>query len=156
MKRELLFIMAAGLAGLALLKKDTGAPGPSTWDAYFAAYSQRPDWAKAVAKVESSFDPKAAGTAGELGLMQIKPSTAGDLGFYGDAAGLLDPRVNIYYGARYLDMMIDRFGRDVGIQAYNVGPGAASRGTRNVYYLEKVYNAHRTISLVGWDPVISF
>lgn len=156
MRMEILLVAAAGLAGLALLKKDTGAPGPSTWDAYFASYSQRPDWAKAVAKVESSFNPGAIGTAGELGLMQIKPTTAGDIGFSGDPRGLLDPRVNIYYGARYLDMMIDRFGRDVGIQAYNVGPGAASRGTRNVYYLEKVYNAYRTISLAGWDPGAAF
>ena len=44
--------------------------------------------ADAVAQVESRYDPKAVGSLGEVGLMQIRPRTAALLGYKGEAAGL--------------------------------------------------------------------
>jgi hypothetical protein len=56
-------------------------------------------------KQESGFNPNAVGKAGEIGLMQIMPSTAKQPGFgmQGiDPAALRDPETNIMFGANYL------------------------------------------------------
>ena len=56
----------------------------------------------AVIKVESEYRPEAAGLSGEIGLMQILPSTAKLLGFNGNEKELADPATNIRLGATYL------------------------------------------------------
>jgi soluble lytic murein transglycosylase-like protein len=61
-----------------------------------------PDFADAIAEVESAYHPGSVGTAGEVGLMQVMPSTARMLGFEGTAEELAAPEVNIRYGVTYL------------------------------------------------------
>jgi hypothetical protein len=61
-----------------------------------------PAVADAVAGVESSYDPTAVGKVGELGLMQVRPTTAAMLGHKGPATELLKPETNIRYGVAYL------------------------------------------------------
>lgn len=59
----------------------------------------------AQAQQESGFRADATGRAGEIGLMQIKPSTAQQPGFGVagvDPATLRDPAANIMFGARYM------------------------------------------------------
>jgi soluble lytic murein transglycosylase-like protein len=59
----------------------------------------------ATARQESNFNPQARGRAGEIGVMQIMPSTARQPGFGVagvDPAVLNDPGENIRFGARYL------------------------------------------------------
>jgi hypothetical protein len=59
----------------------------------------------AQARQESSFNPNARGAAGEIGIFQIKPSTAQQPGFGMtgvDPGTLSDPGANIMFGARYL------------------------------------------------------
>jgi peptidoglycan DL-endopeptidase CwlO len=77
----------------------------------------------AVARVESHLDESARSAAGAKGLLQVMPSTAAEL--------RLDPdRVdtNVLAGARYLRLMLDRFGSsDLALAAYNAGPGAVER-----------------------------
>ena len=46
----------------------------------------------AVAFVESAYDPSAIGQAGEIGIMQVMPSTAAMLGFQGNRAQLMKYR----------------------------------------------------------------
>ncbi|GJD97766.1 lytic transglycosylase domain-containing protein [Methylobacterium iners] len=58
--------------------------------------------AEAVTQIESSYNPAAIGSVGEIGLMQVRPSTAAMLGFRGTIAELAQPEVNIRYGVRYL------------------------------------------------------
>ena len=58
--------------------------------------------AHAVVSVESNFNPKARGRAGEIGLMQIKLATARLMGYRGSKKGLYDPETNIKYGMKYL------------------------------------------------------
>lgn len=58
--------------------------------------------ARAVVKVESQWNPKETGTVGEVGLMQIKHSTARLLGFAGSRTELYDPKTNVRWGMKYL------------------------------------------------------
>lgn len=58
--------------------------------------------ARAVVKVESSWNPRETGTVGEVGLMQIKHSTARLMGFAGSRAELYDPKTNVRWGMKYL------------------------------------------------------
>jgi soluble lytic murein transglycosylase-like protein len=68
-----------------------------------AASGLAPAIAEAVMAVESGFNPAATGSAGEIGLMQILPSTARMLGFAGSLAELAVPETNIHYGVTYLE-----------------------------------------------------
>ncbi len=56
----------------------------------------------AVIKIESDYRPDRIGDVGEIGLMQVRPTTAAGMGFRGSAAELADPATNIHYGAAYL------------------------------------------------------
>lgn len=60
------------------------------------------DLARALVFVLSSYNPRATGQAGEIGLMQLIPETARAMGFTGSASELYDPAVNLRYGMRYL------------------------------------------------------
>jgi len=101
-------------AALAIPPRGTGGPGssasvPLEWIQYYREASAETgipmDLLIAQHRQESGFNPKARGAAGEIGLGQIKPSTARDPG-YGltgvDPATLDDPRNNILFSARYL------------------------------------------------------
>ena len=57
---------------------------------------------RAVVRVESDWDQSMTGFAGEIGLMQIKPETARDMGFIEQDDMLYDPDTNIRWGVRYL------------------------------------------------------
>jgi hypothetical protein len=61
-----------------------------------------PDIADAVMAIESNYDPSRIGTVGEIGLMQVQPSTAAMLGFTGKTEELAQPETNIHYGVAYL------------------------------------------------------
>lgn len=84
-----------------------------------------PDLLRSVMKQESAFKPCALSTAGAMGLMQIMPETADQL----HLDDPFDPPSNVDAGAKFLKMMLDRFGGDVplALAAYNAGPGAVER-----------------------------
>lgn len=77
----------------------------------------------AVITVESSGMADAAGAAGEIGLMQILPSTAQWIGRV-SAEQLRTPATNIQVGTAYIRYCVDRKGGNVaaGIAGYNYGP----------------------------------
>jgi soluble lytic murein transglycosylase-like protein len=58
--------------------------------------------AHAVVRHESNFNARATGRAGEVGLMQIKYSTAKGIGYRGSRQALYDPATNIAWGMKYL------------------------------------------------------
>ena len=78
----------------------------------------------AVIKVESGFDSQAVSRKGAMGLMQLMPGTASDLGL----TNPFDPVQNILGGAKYLSDCIKTF-KDLGLAlaAYNAGPGKVAR-----------------------------
>ena len=51
---------------------------------------------------ESRYNPRAVGSGGAMGLMQIKYSTARAMGYTGSPSGLLDAETNLTYAVRYL------------------------------------------------------
>lgn len=84
------------------------------------------DWAalyRANIEIESAYDPRALSGAGAIGLGQLMPDTARALG-----VDPHDPRQNLDGSARYLLMMLDRFGDSrLALAAYNAGPEAVDR-----------------------------
>nr|WP_204331737.1 NlpC/P60 family protein [Geodermatophilus sabuli] len=77
----------------------------------------------AVASQESGFDSRAVSPAGAQGLMQFMPATARGLG-----VDPLDPASAVDGAARYLSQLTGQFGStELGLAAYNAGPGTVSR-----------------------------
>jgi soluble lytic murein transglycosylase-like protein len=90
---------------------------------------------------ESSYDPSKIGSAGEIGLMQVKPRTAEEI-MHKQGMGqedLADPRENILTGMSYLQSLSKQLGGVApAVEAYNVGPGDYKKGKRNPSYVRKV------------------
>ncbi|MGP2493224.1 lytic transglycosylase domain-containing protein [Mesorhizobium sp. PUT5] len=107
---------------------------------YAASYGVPVSLANAVVRIESNYRPNTVGSAGEIGLMQIKPSTARMLGYTGSAKGLFDPETNIKYGMKYLAMAQDLSdGTTCGtILKYNAGHAATRMNAVSSAYCRKV------------------
>ncbi len=66
-----------------------------------------PAWfAVRIAKIESNFNPRARGAAGEYGVFQLKCQTARGLGFRGHCSQLLNASTNIHYGLKHLSIAV--------------------------------------------------
>lgn len=96
--------------------------------------------AHAVVGIESGYRASARGSAGEIGLMQIKPATARMMGYSGSAKGLYDPETNVKYGMKYLAKARALGGGDTcgTILKYNAGHGAKRMNPVSAAYCNKV------------------
>jgi membrane-bound lytic murein transglycosylase F len=109
----------------------TGTSALSPYDDTVKRYADEHgfDWRLIVAQIyeESGFDPTAKSFAGAVGLLQVLPSTAEELG----VGNLEDPETNIRAGLDYLAWVRERFEEDLSVRdrmwftlaAYNVGAG---------------------------------
>lgn len=90
-----------------------------------AAHSVDPALVRAVIRAESRFDARAVSPAGALGLMQLMPHVAAELG----VTDPLDPRQNVFGGVRYLSRLLERHhGNEVlALASYNAGPRTVAR-----------------------------
>ena len=89
-----------------------------------ARYSLSPALLEALVWQESRWHNEAVSPKGAMGLTQLMPATAQALG-----VDPRDPVANLEGGARYLRLMLDRFGGDVvkALAAYNAGPERVER-----------------------------
>ncbi len=83
-----------------------------------------PNLVKTVATVESGLHPDAVSPKGAVGLMQLMPATANQLGVKADSPG-----ENALGGAKYLRDLLLRYRGDarLALAAYNAGPAAVDR-----------------------------
>lgn len=66
-----------------------------------------PTWfALRIAKIESGYNPRVRGAAGEYGVFQLKCSTARGIGFRGNCGSLLNASTNVQYGLKHLSLAV--------------------------------------------------
>ena len=94
-------------------------------DELAAAHAIRPELIRGVIQAESGFNPRALSPKGAMGLMQLMPATAAELGVLNP----FDELENIRGGTKYLRRLLDRYDSNeaLALAAYNAGPGAVDR-----------------------------
>ena len=92
-----------------------------------AHYDLDPALLAAVIEQESKFDASARSSTGAVGLMQLQPATAKGIAKYTGGSrfvvsDLVDPEINVRYGAWYLHHLLQKY-RDerLALAAYNAG-----------------------------------
>ena len=80
---------------------------------------------RAVIHAESGFNQNARSNKGAIGLMQLMPGTAADMG----VANINAAADNIKGGVKYLAMLLSKFKGDITLAtaAYHAGPGSVTR-----------------------------
>ncbi|MEK1887593.1 MAG: transglycosylase SLT domain-containing protein [Phyllobacterium sp.] len=109
-------------------------------NSYAASYGVPAALANAVVRVESNYQPNMTGSAGEIGLMQIKYETARGLGYTGTRQALYNPEENIRWGMKYL-AGAHKLGNGTTcgtILRYNAGHGATRMNPVSANYCAKV------------------
>jgi hypothetical protein len=81
-----------------------------------------PKLLRAVIAQESGFRPCAVSKKGARGLMQLMPATAEQF----QVEDPFEPKANVEAGAKFLRLLLEKYGGDVGLAlaAYNAGPAA--------------------------------
>jgi soluble lytic murein transglycosylase-like protein len=110
-----------------------------------AAHGVSPHLVRAVIQQESAFNPNALSHKGAMGLMQLMPATAAELG----VSDPYNPSENIRGGVAYLKGLLVKFEDNIelALAAYNAGPTAVTkygavppyRETRN--YVQRITTA---------------
>ena len=107
---------------------------------------------RSVIEQESNYQIDAVSHKGAMGLMQLMPETARELG----VVCPFDPRENILGGTRYLRRLRDRFGSwSEAVAAYHAGPRrVASRRIPGITrrYVRRVIGGWRPDELAWMEP----
>lgn len=136
-----------------------------------AVHGVSPHLVRAVIQQESGFNPNARSVKGAMGLMQLMPATAAELG----VSDPYSPSENIRGGVAYLKGLLVKFEQNVelALAAYNAGPTAVTKyGTVPPYretqnYVTRIKSAvgaaapqpkriYKTIEIVDGREVVKF
>lgn len=124
-------------------------PQPTPYAELIASMSQAhgvdPNLVRALIQVESGYRARAKSPKGAMGLMQLMPSTAREYKVHNP----YDPKANIGAGVRHLKGLIDRWGVELALAAYNAGEGAVRRFNGIPPYRETRNYVSRILSLAG-------
>jgi soluble lytic murein transglycosylase-like protein len=115
-------------------------------DAAADKYGLPRDFVRSVVKAESAFRPHAVSPKGAIGLMQLMPGTARELG-----ANPHDPAQNVDAGTRHLRDLLLKYDGGVyrALAAYNAGEGAVSKYKGVPPYRETVNYISRIVRDAG-------
>ncbi|MFN7914619.1 MAG: lytic transglycosylase domain-containing protein [Vicinamibacterales bacterium] len=122
-------------------------------DEHASRQGVRKDLVRAVIQVESGFNPRAISNKGAMGLMQLMPATARELG----VRNPMDPSENVRGGVAYLRQLLDRYNGDerLALAAYNAGPGAVdSHGLTVPPYSETRSYVSKVKKLAGTSAAV--
>ena len=108
-------------------------------------YGVNPMLVHALIQVESGFRPTARSTKGAMGLMQLMPATARQY----NVRNPYDPKANISAGIKHLKTLIDKWGVELALAAYNAGEGAVQKFNDVPPYRETRNYVTRILSLAG-------
>lgn len=110
-------------------------------------YQVEPALIRALIHAESAFNPLVVSRKGAMGLTQLMPDTARELG----VGNAFTPEQNIFAGVRYLSGLLRQYQGDIplALAAYNAGPGAVEKYhgippyTETRAYVERVALLHQ-------------
>lgn len=126
--------VTADAPAASLVPVSAGRAAPAAVQTILSTTAQRydldPGLVREVARQESDFDPHSVSGKGALGVMQLMPATARDLG----VRHPFNAAENIDGGARYLKALLQRYDGSIPLTlaAYNAGPGAVDRYGRRI------------------------
>jgi hypothetical protein len=109
------------------------------------AHGVDPMLVRALIQVESNYKVRARSRKGAMGLMQLMPSTAREY----KVRNPFDPKANIEGGIKHLKSLIDRFGVELALAAYNAGEGAVRKFNGIPPYRETRNYVSKILSLAG-------
>ena len=123
-------VLAARNAARPIAPRDNRRVSSRAFDGFIEHYARLHQvdapLVRAIMHTESAFNPAARSHAGAIGLMQLMPSTARELG-----VNPFVPEQNIEGGVRYFSQLLRMFGGvELALVAYNAGPGFAQRYAR--------------------------
>ena len=138
MRRVITLVGVVALLGLTFATLQSAQPGwwervwyPLKYEqivrGHARNYGLEPTLLAAVIYQESKFEADARSNSGAVGLMQLLPDTAQGIAIHtgGSAfrtSDLLNPEINVRYGAWYLRHLLEKYGDErTALAAYNAG-----------------------------------
>jgi len=109
------------------------------------AHGVNPILVQALIQVESNYQPRARSSKGAMGLMQLMPSVAKEY----KVRNAYDPKSNIEAGVQKLKTLIDTWGTELALAAYNAGEGAVARFKGIPPYRETQNYVARIMAIAG-------
>jgi soluble lytic murein transglycosylase len=162
----LLVLLAAGAVALYVVRSEPGwylrLRYPLRYESIVRGHARNyrldPALLAAVIYTESKFDPDARSAAGAVGLMQLLPGTAEGIatrtgGSRFVVSDLVNPEINVRYGAWYLRHLLDKYGDErTALAAYHAGQanvdswrarGVGIQFAQTRFYVDKVERLKR-------------